>query len=149
MEVGSNRMFDIKHIDHVVLRVTDIDAMLHFYVEVLGCTLEKVQSGAGLYQLRAGASLIDLVPVSGRLGGLGGAAPGAEGPNLDHFCLSVAPFDGEVILAHLHAHGHPAEPVESRYGAQGEGPSIYVKDPEGNVVELKGPPWTATEAAAH
>jgi catechol 2,3-dioxygenase-like lactoylglutathione lyase family enzyme len=149
MEAVPKRMFEIKHIDHVVLRVTDSDAMLHFYVEVLGCTLEKVQSDIGLYQLRAGASLIDLVPVSGKLGSLGGAAPGAEGRNLDHFCLGVAPFDGEAILAHLHAHGHQAGPVESRYGAEGDGPSIYVKDPEGNVVELKGPPWTAAEAAAH
>lgn len=140
-------MFQIRHIDHVVLRVSDLDAMLHFYQDVLGCTLEKVQQRAGLYQLRAGASLIDLVPVGGKLGSLGGAAPGAEGRNLDHFCLSVAPFDGEAILAHLRTHGHRAGPVESRYGAEGEGPSIYVQDPEGNVVELKGPPWAAAEAA--
>jgi catechol 2,3-dioxygenase-like lactoylglutathione lyase family enzyme len=149
MEVLRNRMFEIGHIDHVVLRVVDIDAMLHFYVDVLGCTLEKVQSGIGLYQLRAGASLIDLVPVSGKLGSLGGAAPGAEGRNLDHFCLSVAPFDGAAILAALRARDHPAGPVESRYGAEGEGPSIYVKDPEGNVVELKGPPGEATGASGH
>lgn len=142
-------MFKIGHIDHVVLRVTDIDAMLQFYVEVLGCTLEKVQSGIGLYQLRAGASLIDLVPVSGKLGSLGGVGPGTQGRNLDHFCLSVAPFDGDAILAELRARGHQAGPVESRYGAEGEGPSIYVKDPEGNVVELKGPPWAVAEAAAH
>lgn len=149
MEVVPNRMFAIRHIDHVVLRVADIDVMLHFYVDVLGCTVEKIQQGAGLYQLRAGASLIDLVPVSGKLGSLGGAGPGAEGRNLDHFCLSVAPFDGEAIVAHLQAHGHPAGPVESRYGAEGEGPSIYVKDPEGNTVELKGPPWETPGDPAH
>jgi len=142
-------MFKITHIDHVVLRVVDIDVMLHFYIDVLGCTLEKVQDGIGLYQVRAGASLIDLVPLDGKLGSLGGAAPGAEGRNLDHFCLSVAPFDGEAILAQLRAHGHQAGPVESRYGAEGEGPSIYVTDPEGNVVELKGPPWDASEDPAH
>lgn len=141
-------MFEIRHIDHVVLRVADIDAMLRFYVDVLGCALEKVQSGIGLYQLRAGASLIDLVPVSGKLGSQGGAAPGAEGRNLDHFCLAVAPFDGEAILAHLHAHGFKAGPVESRYGAEGDGPSIYVRDPEGNVVELKGPPPATAGAMA-
>lgn len=149
MEELRKRMFEIRHIDHVVLRVTDIDAMLHFYVEVLGCTLEKVQSGIGLYQVRAGAALIDLVPASGKLGRQGGAAPGAEGRNLDHFCLGVAPFDGEAIRAHLRAHGIQAGPVESRYGAEGDGPSIYVQDPEGNVVELKGPPWTAAGAATH
>ncbi len=149
MEVVSNRMFAIRHIDHVVLRVADIDVMLHFYVDVLGCTVEKVQQGVGLYQLRAGGSLIDLVPVSGKLGSLGGAGPGAEGRNLDHFCLSVAPFDGEAILTHLRTLGHPAGPVESRYGAEGEGPSIYVKDPEGNTVELKGPPWETPGDSAH
>jgi catechol 2,3-dioxygenase-like lactoylglutathione lyase family enzyme len=134
-------MFRIKQIDHLVLRVTDIQAMLGFYVDVLGCELEKVQQGIGLYQLRAGASLIDLVPVDGKLGAMGGAAPGAEGRNLDHLCLSIEQFDGEAILQYLAGHGHAAGPVESRYGAEGQGPSIYVKDPEGNVVELKGPPW--------
>lgn len=133
-------MFRIKQIDHLVLRVTDIQAMMGFYIGVLGCELEQVQEGIGLYQLRAGASLIDLVPVDGKLGKMGGAAPGTEGRNLDHLCLRVEPFDGDAILRHLDAHGHAAGPVESRYGAEGRGPSIYVQDPEGNVVELKGPP---------
>jgi catechol 2,3-dioxygenase-like lactoylglutathione lyase family enzyme len=75
---------------------------------------------------------------------MGGAAPGAEGRNLDHLCLSIEPFDGEAILQYLAGQGHAAGPVESRYGAEGQGPSIYVKDPEGNVVELKGPPWDRT-----
>lgn len=134
-------MFRIKQIDHLVLRVTDIDAMMGFYIDVLGCELEKIQEAIGLYQLRAGASLIDLVPVDGKLGRMGGAAPGAEGRNLDHLCLSIEPFDGEAIVRYLDERGHAAGPVESRYGAEGQGPSIYVTDPEGNVVELKGPPW--------
>jgi glyoxylase I family protein len=134
-------MFRIKQIDHLVLRVVDVQAMLDFYVGVLGCTLEKIQDGLGLYQVRAGSALIDLVPVDGKLGRTGGAAPGREGRNLDHFCLQVAPFDGEAILAHLGAHGIDAGQVESRYGAEGEGPSLYLANPEGNVVELKGPPW--------
>lgn len=133
-------MFRIKQIDHIVLRVTDLQAMLGFYIDVLGCELEKVQQGIGLYQLRAGASLIDLVPVDGKLGEMGGAAPGKEGRNLDHFCLGIEPFDGEAIMRYLDARGCASGPVESRYGAEGQGPSIYVKDPEGNVVELKGPP---------
>jgi len=137
-------MFRIKQIDHLVLRVNDIQAMMRFYIDVLGCELEKVQEGIGLYQLRAGASLIDLVPVDGKLGEMGGAAPGAEGRNLDHFCLSIEPFDGEAILQYLGERGSVAGPVQSRYGAQGQGPSIYVKDPEGNVVELKGPPRGGT-----
>ncbi|PZN29866.1 MAG: VOC family virulence protein [Proteobacteria bacterium] len=134
-------MFQVKHIDHIVLRVTDVRAMLDFYIGVLGCTLEKVQEEPGLWQVRAGRSLIDLVPVDGRLGRLGGAAPGREGRNLDHLCLRVEPFDAEHILAELRAKGCEPGEVESRYGAEGEGPSIYVTDPEGNVVELKGPPW--------
>lgn len=133
-------MFTIKQIDHLVLRVNDLDAMLRFYRDVLGCPLEKVQEALGLYQLRAGSSLIDLVPVDGTLGRAGGAAPGSEGRNLDHLCLSIEPFDGEAIRRHLREWGYAPGPVETRYGAQGEGPSIYVADPEGNLVELKGPP---------
>ena len=94
-------------------------------------------------QLRAGAALIDLVPVDGPLGRAGGAAPGKEGRNVDHFCLRIAPFDETQIRQQLAAHGLEAGPVESRYGAEGEGPSIYLDDPEDNVVELKGPPARA------
>jgi len=130
----------VRALDHIVLRVTDVTRMLHFYCDVLGCIVERRQEALGLIQLRAGASLIDLVPISGRLGAMGGAPPGKEGRNLDHFCLRVEPFDAGAIRAHLEAHGVSAGAVESRYGAEGEGPSIYVSDPEGNVVELKGPP---------
>jgi glyoxylase I family protein len=134
-------MFTVRHIDHIVLRVVDVHAMMDFYVGTLGCSLEKVQEGPGLFQLRAGSSLIDLVPVNGRLGQAGGAPPGKEGRNLDHLCLRIEPFDAEAIRRALRAKGLDPGPVESRYGAEGQGPSIYVSDPEGNVVELKGPPW--------
>lgn len=133
-------MISIKALDHVVLRVADLRAMKHFYVDVLGCTVEREREELGLYQLRAGSALIDLVPVDGPLGQKGGAAPGAEGRNMDHFCLAVEPFDADAIIAHLRAHGADPGPVSSRYGAGGQGPSIYVPDPEGNMVELKGPP---------
>jgi len=83
--------------------------------------------------------MLDLVPVDGALGRAGGAAPGAAGRNLDHFCFRVEPFDEAAIRAHLKAQGVEAGPAEMRFGAEGEGPSIYVADPEGNVVELKGP----------
>jgi glyoxylase I family protein len=140
--------FKIAGIDHVVLRANDIAKMLAFYVDVLGCKLEKVQEQFGLYQLRAGHSLIDLIPVHGPLGKLGGAPPGKEGRNLDHLCLRIdlpvqqgrAAFDGEALRSYLIAKGAQPGMVESRYGAEGQGPSIYVSDPEGNVVELKGPP---------
>ncbi len=133
-------MIRIREIDHLVLRVVDLDAMLHFYCDLLGCTIERRQDSIGLVQLRAGRSLVDLVPIGGELGRAGGAAPGIEGRNLDHFCFRVEPFDEVRIRSVLEAHGVAAGPMESRYGAEGEGPSIYVTDPEGNVVELKGPP---------
>ncbi|GAC1328108.1 MAG: hypothetical protein NVSMB28_24900 [Collimonas sp.] len=92
-------------------------------------------------QLRAGSAMLDLVPVDGKLGSAGGAAPGKEGRNLDHFCFRVDPFDEAAIRTHLAANGVEAGELASRNGAEGEGPSIYVTDPEGNVVELKGPPY--------
>jgi glyoxylase I family protein len=140
-------MLTIKHLDHLVLRVTDLPVMMAFYTDVLGCSVEKVQENLGLYQLRAGTALIDLVPVDGPLGLKGGAAPGAEGRNLDHFCLRIDPFDAEAIRDYLSERGAAPAPVASRYGAEGQGPSIYVTDPEGNVVELKGPPGPVPAAA--
>ena len=130
----------IREIDHIVLRVIQLDGMIRFYCDVLGCRIERRQDEIGLVQLRAGRALVDLVPVDGKLGKMGGAAPGREGRNLDHVCFRVEPFDAAAIRAHLAAHGVRAGPVESRYGAEGEGPSIYLDDPEGNTVELKGPP---------
>jgi glyoxylase I family protein len=133
-------MWRIREVDHLVLRVADLDAMLRFYCDALGCSVERRLDNIGLVQLRAGRSMLDLVPVDGKLGRMGGAAPGRDGRNLDHFCFRVDPFDAGAIRAHLQAHGAEPGPVEPRYGAEGEGPSIYVADPEGNVVELKGPP---------
>ena len=126
-------------LDHVVLRVSNLERARDFYCDVLGCKVEVFQRKVGLLQLRAGESLIDLVPVDGQLGRMGGAAPGAEGRNMDHFCLRVKPFDTAAIMAHLGAHGVDPGNVEQRYGAEGMGPSIYLKDPDGNLVELKGP----------
>ena len=132
--------FSVRDLDHVVLRVANLDRSLAFYVEILGCPVEKRQEDIGLIQLRAGRSLIDLVPLDGKLGRAGGAGPAQEGRNMDHLCLRVDPFDGAAITAHLRAHGFDPGPVAARYGAEGEGPSLYVSDPDGNVVELKGPP---------
>lgn len=138
-------MLPIRDIDHLVLRVAQLEPMLHFYCQVLGCSVERRQEALGLVQLRAGRSLIDLVPVDGQIGRAGGAAPGREGRNLDHFCLRVDPFDECAIRAHLQLHGVVAGKTELRYGAQGFGPSIYLHDPEGNMVELKGPPQEADQ----
>jgi glyoxylase I family protein len=131
----------IRDIDHVVLRATDMARMRAFYCEVLGCTVEKVQERIGLVQLRAGRSLIDLVDVAGELGRTGGPAPGRDGHNMDHVCLRLEPFDADAIARHLQAHGVAAGEVVARYGAEGDGPSMYITDPQGNTVELKGPPY--------
>lgn len=130
----------IREIDHVVLRVVDLERVERFYRDVLGCTVARRQEAIGLIQLRAGSSLVDLVPVDGKLGRMGGAAPGKEGRNLDHVCFRVEPFDEAAIRAHLAAHGVEAGPLDARFGAEGDGPSIYLQDPEGNTIELKGPP---------
>ena len=127
-------------IDHLVLRVRDMDRMIGFYCGVLGCTVEKRQEKLGLIQLRAGRSLIDLVDIEGELGRMGGAPAGREGRNLDHFALRVDRIDEQTLRAHLARHGIDMGAVKPRYGAEGEGPSVYIEDPEGNVVELKGPP---------
>ena len=134
------RPIEIRRIDHVVLRVRDVAASKRFYCDALGCTVERESEALGLFQLRAGESLIDLLPVDGPLGKLGGAAPGAAGRNMDHFAVSIAHFDEAALRAHLVAHGVAPGDVGQRYGAEGNGPSMYVKDPDGNVVELKGPP---------
>jgi glyoxylase I family protein len=133
-------MFKIRHIDHLVIRVRNLNAMLDFYMDIIGCSMEKIQEDLGLYQLRAGNSLIDFVPVDGPLGRAGGAPPGAGGRNLDHFCLRIEPFDGNQILEYFRSRGIEPGKIETRYGAEGDGPSIYLTDPEGNVIELKGPP---------
>jgi glyoxylase I family protein len=134
-------MIQIREIDHVVLRISDLESMLRFYCDVLDCKVERRQEELGLTQLRAGRSLIDFVTVDGELGRAGGSPPGSEGRNMDHLCLRIEPFDAEAIYAHLNQYGVKAEEISSRYGAEGEGPSLYLSDPEGNIVELKGAPW--------
>ena len=133
-------MIPIRDLDHVVLRVRDLERAIGFYCRVFDCVVEKRQDEFGLVQLRAGHALLDLVAVDGAIGRAGGAPPGREGRNVDHFCFRVDPFDADAIRAHLDACGVEAGPVESRYGAEGQGPSIYIEDPEGNTVEIKGPP---------
>lgn len=134
---------EIRAIDHAVLRVARLEEAIRFYCDVLGCTIERRVDALGLVQLRAGASLVDLVDVEAPLGRAGGpppGAPGAGGRNLDHLALQLASFDAEAVRAHLAAHGVEMGEVAQRYGAEGMGPSVYIRDPEGNVVELKGPP---------
>lgn len=130
---------NIALIDHVVVRVMDLENMVRFYSEVLGCRLEKGPGDIGLAQLRAGLSLIDLVDANGPLGRQGGGPPDHEAHNMDHVCLQISPWNPDAILAHLDKHGVKTGEIASRYGALGQGPSLYIEDPEGNTVELKGP----------
>lgn len=133
-------MIKIKAIDHVVIRARNPELMVRFYCEVLGCSVEKVSADEiGLFQLRAGTSLIDIVSIDGTLGRQGGAGPGREGRNLHHFCVRVDPFDEHDIRTFLREKGIEASPLEIHYGAEGYGPSLYLSDPEDNVIELKGP----------
>jgi catechol 2,3-dioxygenase-like lactoylglutathione lyase family enzyme len=133
-------------LDHVVVRVADLDRAIGFYQGVLGCAMEREIEALGLHQLRAGNALVDLVTLDGPLGRAGGAPPGPEGRNVDHFCLRIEPFDEAALRRHLEAHGVEPGDVGDRYGADGTGPSMYVRDPDGNVVELKGPPHTPPHA---
>ncbi len=138
-------MIRIKNLDHVVLRSKDAERLVGFYCNVLGCTVERRSSPEfGMVQLRAGAALIDIVTVDSELGRMGGAAPGKDGRNMDHFCVRVDPFSEEVIREDLAQHGVVGSTLETRYGAEGHGPSIYIQDPDGNTVELKGPPNSKT-----
>jgi glyoxylase I family protein len=134
------KAIEIRGLDHVVLRVADLERALRFYCDVLGCTQERRIDALGLVQLRAGAALIDLVPVDSPLGRHGGPAPGESGRNVDHFALQLEHLDETLLRAHLEAHGVAPGDVAQRYGAQGMGPSMYLRDPDGNTVELKGPP---------
>jgi catechol 2,3-dioxygenase-like lactoylglutathione lyase family enzyme len=133
------RAIRVRGIDHVVLRVADVERSLRFYCDVLHCVEERRLEALGLYQLRAGTGLIDLVDVASPLGRQGGAAPGAEGRNVDHVALQLDGFHEREIRAHLEVHGVAAGDVADRYGAEGMGPSLYVRDPDGNTIELKGP----------
>ncbi|MGB1881900.1 MAG: VOC family protein [Gammaproteobacteria bacterium] len=129
-------MFDRVSLDHVVLRARDADALISFYCTVLGAKVER-SLDIGLVQLRLGSILIDIVGAHSALGRRQGPPPDG-GRNLDHFCLRVEPFDEAAIRAHLEACDVAASATQEVYGAEGFGPSIYVTDPEGTVIELKG-----------
>ena len=127
----------ITGIDHVVLRMRDLEAAVAFYRDVLGCTVERRIDTIGMVQLRAGAALIDLVAVDGALGRQGGVAPGPGGHNMDHLCLRVADFDVDTIVAHLTRHGVKVGEIGQRNGSTGEATSVYLQDLEGNHLELR------------
>ena len=120
----------VKGLDHIVLRVSDIDRAIDFYGRVLGCHVERRLSTIGLVQLRAGAAMIDLVPKT----------DSDSGRNVDHYAVQIEAMDVPALTAHLQRQGIDPGEVRRRYGAEGYGSSIYITDPDGNTVELKGPP---------
>lgn len=125
---------EIRNIDHVVVRAADLDRAIRFYCDVLGCEVERRVDSIGLVQMRAGTAMIDLFDAKDN--------PPPDGPgNMDHFALRLASFDEDAIRAFLSEQGIETEASKSRYGAEGDGPSIYIEDPDGNTVELKGPPY--------
>ncbi len=128
---------EIVGIDHVVLRVRDVDRSIAFYCGVLGCHEERRLDDLGLIQLRAGRSLIDLVDLAKPLGQRGGAPAAKEGRNVDHFALQVRSFDEAALRDQLTRHGIDPGEVMQLYGAEGTGPAVYLRDPDGNTVELK------------
>ncbi|HTH74781.1 MAG TPA: VOC family protein [Trinickia sp.] len=132
----------IREIDHVVIRTSDPAALARFYCEALGCTVEKEQPDIGLTQLRAGRSLIDLLKVGAKIDRADSGAPGA-GRNMDHLCLRVEHYDARGLAEHVTAHGARLGEEGRRYGADGFGQSLYLFDPDGNMIELKGPPESA------
>jgi len=119
----------VRDLDHVVLRCADPVRMERFYTDVLGLVVERRLDAIGLVQLRCGRSLVDLVP-----GGRGAEAV----PNMDHFCLGVDASDVAALRQYLEANGvEIAGGPAQVYGARGTGTSLYVRDPERNVIELK------------
>lgn len=128
--------FEIATIDHVVIRVRDMGPMLAFYRDVLGCALIKHNEKVGLYHLRAGDAMIDLLQV-------GGMRPPAnrktDSQNMDHVALRLARFDADQLTSYFAGHGIDIGDPMQRFGAAGDGLSVYLHDPEGNQIELKAP----------
>jgi len=122
-------IFSIRQIDHVVLYVGDQERSVRFYEDVLGCEVVRRNPKANLIHLRAGTSMIDLLPKSAE----------NVGRNVDHVALRIDPFDPEALIAHLAGFGITPGEVKNRFGAEGSGPSLYFDDPDGNTIELKGP----------
>ena len=121
----------------MVLRVADLDRSIKFYCDILGCQMILRRDDLGLYHLQAGQAQIDLVTLDGVLGQKF-RLPKSDRPNVDHFCLRIEPFDTPALLDYLASHDLETSEVANRFGAEGYGPSLYVEDPDGNTVELKG-----------
>ena len=141
--IGSRRApappFRLEGIDHILLLVDGMAEARAFYEEVLSCRFEEALPQYGMAVLRAGAALINLVDISAAEGSW--ALPQVTGGrNLDHYCLALGPCDEKALRQHLAHHGIEIIEELIHAGARGESLSLYVRDPSGNVIELKGPP---------
>ena len=132
-------VFKPMNIDHVVLRVNDLARSVRFYEDVIGAKVERRVEKIGLAQIRLGTSMIDLIAVDGPLGREGGAGPGKEGRNVDHICVKIDRFDENGLIRFLRTSGVEPFDIAKRFGADGYGPVMYCRDPDGNMIELKGP----------
>jgi glyoxylase I family protein len=129
-------MFKPMGIDHVVLRVRDQAVSQRFYVDVLGCTVARINERISLIHLRFGDQLIDLLPASAPAPE--GAASAPVGVGMDHLCLSIECDDLTKLADELTRRGVALDgTVSDRFGAYGHGPSLYICDPDGYRVELK------------
>jgi glyoxylase I family protein len=129
--------FHVERIDHVVLRVRNLAAMVAFYEKALGFTAVRRLEALKLVQMRAGASMLDLIDKE----------RGGDDGNMDHLCFRIEPFDRDAIAARLSPLGIALGETVQRFGAEGTGPSVYFDDPEGNQIELKGPATSETPPA--
>ena len=131
--------FSFERLDHLVLRTPDPETLVTFYRQ-LGATIERDASDTiGLVQLRLGESLLDILDINGKLGG--DHPDGSKGRNLDHFAVRIHPFNASDISEFCQAHQIPCEVMPMPLlGADGLGPAVYIEDPDGNRIELKGPP---------
>ena len=112
-------MIKIRGLDHIVLRTNQLQAMLHFYVDILGCVVEREQPKFRLTQLRVGSNLIDLIEVD--------SAPAMENPNLAHFCLQIENENDFLGLEnYFNSHDIKLDNYGKRYGAAGETSSFYL-----------------------
>ena len=126
-----DRLFEPQGLDHVVLHVKDQAVSRRFYTELLGCTVDHVNEKSSLVQLRFGQNLIDLLPLGPQ------SLPPSPGTGMHHLCLSIRCDDLDKVAAALRARGVTVDgEVVSRRGAFGEGPSLYLRDPDGYRIEL-------------
>ncbi len=112
--------------DHVVINTTNIDALLAFYCEELGLVGERVEEwrrGEVLFpSVRVTPeTIIDLFPAE------------RTGENMNHICLVIDPIDLDELAARFPG----ATRGDGLFGAQGTASSVYIRDPDGNTVELR------------